>query len=161
MNKRFFTPLRIAHGAIIAAVYVVLCIVFQPISYGPVQFRIAEALTIMPLFTPAAIPGLFVGCVLANILGHGVILDVIFGTLATLIGVAGIWFLRKKPYIAPLCNVVSNGLIVGFELWYFFGLSEGFWIAAAWVALGELISCYVLGVPLMKFLEKNRSKIGL
>jgi uncharacterized membrane protein len=152
---------NIAKTAIIAALYAALTLLLAPISYGTMQIRVSEALCVLALFTPAAVPGLTLGCLLANLIGPFGIHDVIFGTLATLVGVGGIWLLRKKPYAAPLCNVISNGLIVGFELWYFFGLEDHFWLAAAWVALGELIACYVLGVPLMKFLEKNHTKIGL
>ncbi len=124
MNKKFFTTRSIAHGAIIAAVYVVLCIIFQPISYGPIQFRIAEALTIMPLFTPAAIPGLFVGCILANIIGQGVIMDVIFGSLATLIGAVLGYLLRRNRWLVPIPAVVANALIIPFVLRYGYGFTD-------------------------------------
>ena len=83
-------------AAMIAAIYVVLCVVFQPISYGPIQTRIAEALTVLPFFTPAAIPGLFVGCLIANVLGGGIILDVIAGSVATLIAAFATYALRNK-----------------------------------------------------------------
>ena len=86
MKNRDPKVLRITQGAVIAALYVVLTMVFAPISFGPVQVRIAEALCILPMFTPAAIPGLFIGCLIANLIGGGIILDVIFGSIATLIG---------------------------------------------------------------------------
>ena len=152
---------NLAKTAVIAALYAALTLLLSPISYGLMQVRVSEAMCVLALFTPAAVPGLTIGCLLANLIGPYGIQDVIFGTLATFIGVSGMYLLRRRPYLAPMCNVVSNGLIVGFELWYFFGLSASFWIAAAWVALGELISCYVLGVPLMKYLEKNHNKLGL
>ena len=89
MKNRDPRVLRITQGAVIAALYVVLTMVFAPISFGPVQVRIAEALCILPMFTPAAIPGLFIGCLIANLIGGGIILDVIFGSIATLIGAVG------------------------------------------------------------------------
>lgn len=90
MSVKFITQ-----AAVIAAIYVVLVVIFNYISFGPVQFRIAEALTILPYFTPAAIPGLFVGCIIANILGGAIVWDVVFGSIATLIGAIGTYLLRK------------------------------------------------------------------
>ena len=89
----------ITQGAVIAAIYVVLVLIFDTFSFGPIQFRIAEMLTIMPYFTPAAIPGLFVGCLIANIIGGGLIWDIVFGSIATLIGAIGSYLVRKKPFI--------------------------------------------------------------
>ena len=160
MNKKFFTPLRIAHGAIIAAVYVVLCIVFQPISYGPVQFRIAEALTIMPLFTPAAIPGLFVGCVLANILGHGVILDVIFGSIATLIGAVLGYLLRRNRWLVPIPAVVANALIIPVVLRYVYGFTDvPIALEMLYILAGEVVGCYILGELLAAILIPRRKAL--
>ena len=87
------------HGAMIAAIYVALTMLFAPISFGPVQFRISEALCILPFFTPAAVPGLAVGCLLANIFCGAMMPDIIFGTLATLIGAAGSYALRKNKWL--------------------------------------------------------------
>ena len=107
----------LAAAAMIAAIYVVLTFVFAPISFGEVQVRIAEALTIMPLFTPAAIPGLFVGCLLGNILGGAALPDVIFGSLATLIGAVGTYLLRnRKPVLGTLPPILSNTVIIPFVL---------------------------------------------
>ena len=109
----------ITQGAMIAALYVVLCVAFAPISYGEVQLRVAEALTILPYFTPAAIPGLFIGCIISNLMGGGIMLDVIFGSLATLIGAVGTYMLRKAtPWVAPLPPIAANALIVPFVLYY-------------------------------------------
>ena len=88
--------LTLVYGAAIAAIYVVLTMVFLPISFGPIQFRISELLCVLPYFTPAAIPGLFIGCLLANFLGGAAALDVIFGSIATLIGAVGSYLLRKN-----------------------------------------------------------------
>ncbi len=94
--------LHLVQGAAIAAIYVVLVVVFNYWSFGPIQFRIAEALTILPFFTPAAIPGLFVGCLLANLLGGAIPADIIFGSIATLIGALGSYALRKHKWLIPL-----------------------------------------------------------
>ena len=112
-NKVLF----MTRAAMIAAIYVVLCVVFQPISYGAIQTRIAEALTILPFFTPAAIPGLFIGCLIANLLGGGILVDVICGSAATLIGAVGTYMLRNKSrYLAPLPPIAANVLIVPWVL---------------------------------------------
>ena len=104
-------------AAMIAAIYVVLTYVFAPFSFGEVQVRIAEALTILPLFTPAAIPGLFVGCLIGNILGGAVLPDILCGSLATLIGAFFTYQLRNKsPYLAPLTPIAANTLIEPFVL---------------------------------------------
>ena len=160
MNKKFFTTRRIAHGAIIAAVYVVLCIIFQPISYGPIQFRIAEALTIMPLFTPAAIPGLFVGCILANIIGQGVIMDVIFGSLATLIGAALGYLLRRNRWLVPIPAVIANALIIPFVLRYGYGITDiPIALEMLYILAGEVVGCYILGEVLATILMPHKNRL--
>ena len=160
MNKKFFTTRRIAHGAIIAAVYVVLCIIFQPISYGPIQFRIAEALTIMPLFTPAAIPGLFVGCILANIIGQGVIMDVIFGSLATLIGAVLGYLLRRNRWLVPIPAVVANALIIPFVLRYGYGITDiPIALEMLYILAGEVVGCYILGELLATILMPHKNRL--
>ena len=160
MNKKFFTTRRIAHGAIIAAVYVVLCIIFQPISYGPIQFRIAEALTIMPLFTPAAIPGLFVGCILANIIGQGVIMDVIFGSLATLIGAVLGYLLRRNRWLVPIPAVIANALIIPFVLRYGYGITDiPIALEMVYILAGEVVGCYILGELLAAILMPHRKRL--
>ncbi len=92
----------LVHGALIAAVYVALTMMFAPISFGPVQFRISEALCILPFFTPAAVPGLFLGCLISNLLGTAVLMDVICGSIATLIGAAGSYALRHHKRLVCL-----------------------------------------------------------
>lgn len=155
-NVRFMVQ-----GALIAAIYAVLTIVFAPISYGPLQVRVSEALTVLPFFTTAAIPGLFVGCIVANLygmltgMGAG-ILDVIFGSLATLIAAYASCKMPKK-WLVPLPPVIANGIIVGFILYYMFKLP--LLATMGWVALGELIACYVIGYPLILTLEKYKDKI--
>ena len=107
----------LTQAAMIAAIYVVLTYVFAPFSFGEIQVRISEALTILPVFTPAAIPGLFIGCLIGNILGGAILPDIIFGSIATLIGAFFTWKLREKsPYLAPVPPIIANILIVPFVL---------------------------------------------
>jgi uncharacterized membrane protein len=152
--------LRITQGAIIAALYVVLTMVFAPISFGPVQVRIAEALCILPMFTPAAIPGLFIGCVIANLIGGGIMLDVIFGSLATLIGAVLGYMLRKNRWLVPLPAVIANALIVPFVLKYGYGVVDvAIPVLMFQILLGEIAGCYVLGELLCTALLKNKNRI--
>ena len=137
---------RLTQGAAIAALYVVITLVFAPISFGPIQLRIAEALCILPMFTPAAIPGLFIGCLLANLIGGGVILDVIFGSLATLIGAALGYLLRNNRWLVPIPAVIANALIVPFVLKYGYGVVDtAVPILMIQILGGEILGCYVLG----------------
>ena len=122
MSNKHSSALWIAQSAAIAALYVVLTLIFAPISFGEMQVRISEALTILPLFTPAAIPGLFVGCILGNLLGGAIPLDTSFGSLATLIGAVGGYLLRKNRWLVPLPTVLANALIVPFVLRYGYGV---------------------------------------
>ena len=157
--------LKVAQGAIIAALYVVLTVIFAPISFGEMQVRISEALTILPMFTPAAIPGLFVGCVLGNLLGGAIPVDVIFGSLATLIGAVGGYLLRKNRWLVPLPTVLSNAVIVPFVLRYGYGVTlpgvtHPIPLMMVYVAVGEIISCYVLGELLCTVLLRHRRIFG-
>ncbi len=158
-NKRA-SALQLAQGAAIAALYVVLTLIFAPISFGEMQVRISEALTILPLFTPAAIPGLFVGCVLANLLGGAIVWDVIFGSLATLIGAVGGYLLRKNRWLVPLPTILSNAIIVPFVLRYGYGVLLPLPLMMVYVAVGEIISCYVLGELLATVLLKHQHIFG-
>ena len=145
IEERKMPVLRLTQGALIAALYVVLTLLFEPISFSYMQVRIAEMLTILPLFTPAAVPGLFVGCLLANLIGGSAILDVVFGSLATLIGAALGYVLRSSRWLVPIPSIVSNTLIIPLVLKYGYGLELPLILMALYVAVGELISCYVLG----------------
>ena len=111
--------LFMAQAAMVAAIYVVLTLLGASFSYGEVQVRISEALTILPVFTPAAIPGLFIGCLLSNILGGCILPDIIFGSLATLIGAIFTWMLRNNNrFLAPLPPIIANVIVVPFVLRY-------------------------------------------
>ena len=156
-NKK---ALFITQAAVIAALYVVLVVIFNYISFGPIQFRVAEALTILPYFTPAAIPGLFIGCILANVIGGAVIWDIIFGSIATLIGAVFTYLLRKKSkFLAPLPPVLANTIIVPWVLKYAYGAEEMVWFMAVTVGIGEILACYVLGMILLFALNKVRRQV--
>ena len=152
--------LFMAQAAMIAALYVALTYVFAPISFSEVQVRIAEALTILPVFTPAAIPGLFIGCLLGNILGGALVPDIVLGSLATLIGAFFTWKLRKaNPFLAPVPPIVANTLIVPFVLKYAYGVDLPIPFMMLTVGAGEVLSCGVLGMLLYFALKKNSEKI--
>ncbi len=143
------STLFIAQAAMIAAVYVVLTFVFAPISFGEIQVRISEALTILPVFTPAAVPGLFVGCLLGNMLSGAYLPDVIFGSLATLLGAIGTRALRNAfPFLAPIPPIIANALIVPFVLRYTYGVALPIPLMMLTVGVGEVISCGGLGLIL-------------
>ena len=153
-NKK--STLWLTQGAIIAAMYVALTIVFVPISYGAIQLRIAEVLTILPMFTSSAIPGLFIGCVLANLLSGAVLLDVVFGSLATLIGAALGWMLRKNRWLVPIPAVLANALIIPFVLRYGYAVDMPLWLMMLTVGAGEVGGCYILGELLASVLLKRK-----
>ena len=145
----------LTEGAMIAALYVVLCLVFAPISYGEVQLRVAEALTILPFFTPAAIPGLFLGCIISNIIGGGIMLDVVFGSIATLIGAFGTYALRKTTlFLVPVPPILANALIVPFVLYYGYGVPLPIPFMMLTVGAGEVLGCGVLGLILLFAIKK-------
>ena len=135
----------IAQGGIIAALYVVLTFIFAPISFGPVQVRIAEMLTILPMFTPMAVPGLFLGCLLGNLLAGAILPDVVFGSLATLIGAVGGYMLRHNRWLVPIPAVISNMVIVPLVLRFGYGIDMPLLPMALYVGLGEVVGCYILG----------------
>lgn len=149
----------ITHAAIIAALYVVLTFIANAmgIASGAVQIRLSEALTILPFFTPAAIPGLFVGCLLSNILVGGVILDIIFGSLATLIGAVGTYALRKHKWLATVPPILSNTVIVPLVLIYAYSSTEALPYLMVTVGAGEIISAGVLGMLLLTSLSKYKN----
>ena len=153
--------LFITQAALIAAIYVVLTYFISAfnLASGAIQVRISEALTILPVFTPAAIPGLTIGCLLSNFLTGCMPLDVLFGSIATLIGAAGTYLLRNYKWLAPLPPIIANTVIVPFVLAYVY-MAEGtvpFFMLT--VGIGEVISCYILGSILRTVLNKYRSVI--
>jgi len=155
----------IVEGALIAAAYVGLTFISNLLSlaYGPIQFRISEVLTILPIFTTSAIPGLCIGCFISNIVSSLGPIDMVFGTAATLIAALMTYFLRNIkikgiPFLSFLPPVIINALIIGIEINFFFlpeGASVwGFITSALSVGLGELAVCLVLGTPLYLTLKK-------
>ena len=148
----------ITQAAIIAALYVVLTFVANTLGLarGAIQIRLSEALTILPYFTPAAIPGLFVGCLISNILVGSVLWDVIFGSIATLLGALGTYALRKYKWCAPIPPILSNAIIVPFVLVYAYGVTDALPFLAFTVGMGEVLSAGVLGMILLKSLEKHK-----
>ena len=154
MNKKIKF---ITQAAVIAALYTVLTFIANALGLAnqAIQVRISEALTILPVFTPAAIPGLFAGCLLSNVLTGCALLDVVFGSLATLIGAFGTYALKIHKYIAPLPPILANTIIVPFVLKYVYELGDTFPFFMLTVGIGEIISCGILGILLLKALEKN------
>ncbi len=148
----------ITQAAVIAAIYVVLTLAVNAfdLANGAIQVRISEALTVLPFFTPAAIPGLFVGCLLSNFLTGAPIWDVIFGSLATLLGAAGTYMLRRQKWLAPVPPVIANILIIPPVLHFAYGLPGGIPFFMLTVGLGEIISCGILGMLLLFLLQKYR-----
>ncbi len=154
-NKK---TLLLCQGALIAALYIVLTFVanaFGLANYA-VQVRFSEALTILPFFTPAAIPGLFIGCLLSNILTGCAIPDIIFGSIATLIGAILTYALRKQKWLAPVPPIVANAIIVPLVLKYAYGI-EPLWFSFVTVTAGEVISCGILGMILLYALDKYKN----
>ncbi len=143
----------------IAALYVVLTYLFQPFGFMDVQVRIAEALTILPFFTPAAIPGLFVGCFLGNILGGACLLDIILGSLTTLAAAAISYLLRKNKYLVALPPIIGNALVVPFVLRIGYAIPTPIPLMMLTVGIGEIISCGILGTMLLMALDKYKNVI--
>ena len=158
----------LTEGAMIAAIYGVLTLVFWQFSSMQIQVRVSEALCVLPLFTSAAVPGLTIGCFLVNIL-MGNIWDAIFGSMATILAAAGAYKLKGKKkgfhWLAPLACVVFNALIVPFVLYFGYGITtfgstSGMWLVlglqALSIAIGQVIACYGLGMPLYYLLKRTR-----
>ena len=155
MFKKLLNPRSLCLSAVIAALYAALTLLLAPISYGPIQLRLSEALTVLPILLPQAVPGLFVGCLIAN-LYTGMLTDIVFGSLATLLAAIGTYLLRKKPVLAAACPVISNGVIVGLVLSLSFNLPVA--LTMTEVAIGE-IGAVLLGMLLLSGMK--RAKIDL
>lgn len=155
---RQITIRKVVFGGLIGGIYAALTLALAPISYGEVQFRIAEALTILPFFSAFSTLGLFIGCLISNILSPIGPLDMIFGSLATLIAAVMTYYIGKsnlkfKRYIAPLPAVIVNAVVVGLLISY--SANIPFILPALQVGFGQLVVCYVLGLPLLMVIEKN------
>ena len=149
----------LTQGALIAALYAVLTylINYFGLSNGAIQVRISEALTILPVFTPAAVPGLFIGCLLSNLLIGAPIWDIVFGSFASLLGAVLTYWLRRHEKWAAVPPILSNTLIIPFVLKWAYGVPEGLAYLFLTVGLGEIISCGLFGMSLLYAL-KPRSK---
>lgn len=151
----------ITQASMIAALYVVLTVFISAfnLASGAIQLRISEALTVLPAFTPAAIPGLFVGCIISNLITGSIPVDVLFGSLATLLGALGTYGLRKWKWAAPIPPILFNTLIVPFVLTYAYHIPGGVPYFMLTVGIGELFSCGVFGMILYGVLAKHRNVI--
>ena len=156
--KKKSNVMSLVTASMIAALYVVVSFAINAfgLASGAIQVRVSEALTILPYFTSYAIPGLTAGCLLFNLLSGAAILDIIFGTAATLIGALGSYFLGKMAkkvsrmkYLVPLPPILANAFIVPWVLRTAYGLSDAYWYLVATVGIGEVISCGVLGMVLL------------
>ena len=151
-NKK---TLFITEAAVIAAIYTALVMIFQFSSFGPVQFRIAEALTILPYFTPAAIPGLTIGCFLSAVLTPGVhILDMVFGSLATLIAAILSYRLRRNKYLVPIPPILVNAIILPWIFKFAYGDAQPVPVMMLSVGVSQLLAAGVLGMVLLLALDK-------
>ena len=144
----------LARGAIIAALYAVLTLLLQPLSYGEVQIRFSEALTLLPILMPEAVPALAVGCLLSNVLGGCMIVDIVFGTLATLLAAICTRRLRERFWLAALMPVLFNGVIVGAVVHYCYAPMIALPLCMLSVAAGEAVACLVVGPVLLRVLRR-------
>ena len=146
-------------AAMIAAIYVVLTIFISAfnLASGAIQIRISEALTILPAFTPAAIPGLFLGCLISNLITGAMLPDIIFGSLATLLGALGSYFVRKWKWAVPVPPILSNMIIIPFILAYVYQMPGGVPYFILTIGVGEMISCGALGMILYGTIAKYRN----
>ena len=158
MSRSRFTPRQMATAGIIAAIYAALTLLLPLPQYGPVQFRLAEAMTVLPFLFPEAVPGLTIGCFLANLLGSPMPVDWVVGTAATLL--AALWTSKlRHRALAPLPPVICNMVLVGAEIaWFFPAEGMGFWAAfglnALTVGIGEAAACFILGSLLLQVLPR-------
>ncbi|MCM1126436.1 MAG: QueT transporter family protein [Lachnospiraceae bacterium] len=159
MKKSNAKILFLTHAALIAALYVVLTYIANMlgIASGAIQVRFSEALTILPYFTPAAIPGLFAGCLLSNFLTGAPLPDIVFGSLATLIGALLTAKFRQNKWFAPIPPILANAVIIPPVLLFAYGIRP-LWFSYITVTIGEIISCGVLGMLLLFALEKSMKR---
>ena len=147
----------LTRGAVIAALYVVLTLVSAAfgLSSGVIQLRLSEALCVLPFFCAEAVPGLFLGCLIANLVTGAPIWDILFGSLATLLGAAGARLLRRWRFLVPIPTVLANALIIPPVLIFAYGVPDAYLFLVATVSAGEILSCGVLGLLLLTVLQKR------
>ncbi len=158
MNKRirFLTK-----TALIAALYATLTLILAPLSFGILQFRISEVLTVLPMFTFSAVPGLTIGCLLANCIGGMGIADILFGTLATFLAAVCSYLLRQHKWLVPLPTILFNGLIVGGYLYLLYPSEATLMVSMGSVALSETVITYLFGIPVIHFLQRHQHWLWL
>ncbi len=157
MEKKLFPVKQLTRGALIAALYIALTLLFAPISFGmsgAIQLRVAEALTLLPVLLPEAVPALFVGCLLANLLGGAMLPDIILGSLTSLAAAYLTYRLRRHPLIAAMPPVALNGVIVGALVHFLYTPFIALPLCMLYVAAGQAIACYALGMPLLYAVKK-------
>lgn len=156
MNKRV---VLVTHGAMIAALYIALTYLANAfgLASGAIQVRLSEALTVLPFFTPAAVPGLFIGCIISNLLTGCVALDTVFGSLATLLGALGTRCLAKKRLLAPVFPILANTAVIPFLLRYVYGIPGSLGYFFLTVFVGEVISCGILGSILSGIVQRTKA----
>ncbi len=169
MNKK--RTMFVVKAGVIAAVYVVLTMISAMfgLSSGVIQVRISEAMSFLPFITPAAIPGLTIGCLISNAIAGGVPLDIVFGSVATLIGALGAWaigkaFKKRKTLgmiLSTIPNAVSNMLIIPWVLKFAYGAEDAVWFMMVTVGIGEIIACVVLGTILIGSLKDKLKFLGM
>lgn len=154
-NTRF-----LVQASLIAAIYTALCMILHPISFGfaGVELRVSEALTLLPVLTPAAVPGLFIGCLLSNLLGGATMLDVVFGSLTTLVAAMLSRKWRNQPVLAAVPPVVLNAVVIGALLRYAYGVAMPLWLCMLSIGLGQLAACFALGLPMLYMLRRIPAK---
>ena len=158
-NQSIQTTRKLTRGAIIAALYAALTLLLAPISYGEMQIRLSEALTLLPVMLPEAVPALAIGCLLANVLGGCTIFDIVFGTLATLLAAICTRCLRSRLRLASAMPVLFNGVIVGAVVHFAYAPVIPLPLCMLSVALGEAISCMLLGPIVLRAVNRIPSKM--
>jgi uncharacterized membrane protein len=155
--KKQFTIQSLAAGGIIAALYVALTLLFAPISFSQIQFRISETLTLLPVLSASSVPGLFIGCLVANLITGQPWQDVVFGSLASLLAAVLTRRFRDRLWLAALMPVAVNALIIGLMLWLTYGLHP--YISILTVGAGQALVCYLLGIPLVRLMENRKIQV--
>lgn len=146
---------KIVFGGIVGALYAALTLSTIPMSFGAVQCRLSEALCILPLINPSAVWGLFVGCLISNIY-MGNIVDIIFGSLTTLLAAFLTYKTRRRPFLAMLFPVILNAVIVGGYIYFIYPSDLSFFMSMLSVGAGQAISCYAVGMPLYFLIRKTK-----
>ena len=152
---------RLCETALIAAIYVILTFVSAAfgLSSGAIQLRLSEALCVLAIFTPAAVPGVALGCFTANLLTGCALWDIVFGTLASLIGMLGCRAMKKFPYLAPAPYALTNMIVIPFVVKLVYGAPDALYFIFLTVGIGEIISVFAVGIPLYLVLKKHSNTI--